>query len=1375
MKIAKYLVCVLAVAWPLVMLGQEYKFNHIDVGHGLSNNQVTTFLKDRTGFIWIGTHSALNRFDGYSIKVFRNDPSDSTSLLHDFVEALFELPDGRMGVRTPSGICLYNPKDEKFTTDLSSFRTLYQVEPTTLSDVVHDNQGNFWFIDRNSGVVGYNDNRKISLSIRNDPQDSATIASPPVTCFVPHNDGSYWVVHSNGILEKLKINQNSARVVSRSYYLNKRLDANSYVVGKLLVDSDGDLWLNVSNDNLGVYFFDLTRNLVHHLNKETSKEKLASDLVSGIVQDNKGLIWIATDHGGINVFDKRANKMRYLLHDSENGKSLGQNSITQLYKDDDGIIWAGTYKKGVSYHHESISRFPLYNRYAEPEPLPFEDVNRFVEDQQGNIWIGTNGGGLLYFNRQSGRFTSFKNDPANPNSISSNVIVSLCIDHENKLWIGTYFGGLSCYDGKKFTNYNHDPRNPHSLSSRNVWEIYEDSKHRLWVGTLGGGLDLYDRKTHTFTHYNNNDQQSVRSPYISVITEDSEGNLWVGTSAGIDVLQNKTGEFIHYEAVKNDPRSLRNSIIQDIREDSKGRLWVGTQGGLSLFNRSEGTFKTFTDKDGLPNNSILNILDDGHGQLWVSTPNGLSNAVVTGNGVVEVQFRNYTEADGLQGLQFNENAAFRTSKGELIFGGANGFNLFKPENLRMNQRKPKVILSDFQLFNHSLKPGENVDGNIILTKSITETPPLVLPASKNVFSIEFAALNFFQPEKNTYKYKLEGFNQNWLYTDSKSRKVTFTNLDPGDYTFKVMATNNDGVWSDEGASLHIKVLPPFWKSSTAFVLYAVLIILALMLTRKLIQQREQMKFAIRQERQEALRMHELDMMKIKFFTNVSHEFRTPLTLILTPLERLLKNTEDQEQKKQFDLIQRNARRLLNLVNQLLDFRKMEVQEIKFQPSEGDIIKFIHETVYSFSDLSEKKDIRLEFQSSVSSLETIFDQDKLEKILFNLLSNAFKFTLGKGTVSVDVDVKNNNDGKWIQINVRDTGIGISKEKQDRIFERFFQNELPRSMVNQGSGIGLSITKEFVKIHGGTIVVESEPGQGSCFTVTLPITEIEQTVVEHNAEAIALTAAEPEDHPVLHVHDHAEQVLLLVEDNEDFRFYLKDNLKQSYRIIEARNGQEGWKMVLAHFPDLIVSDVMMPEMNGLELCAKVKSDRRVSHIPVILLTARTSDDQKIEGIETGADDYINKPFNFEILESRIRNLIVQREKLHKTLSKYAGIKASELQITSLDEQFIKNAIHYVEKNVSNADFTVEDLSRELGVSRAHFFKKITALTGKSPLEFIRTIRMQQAAQLLEKSQLTVAEVAYRVGFNNPKYFTKYFKEIYHVLPSAYAAGKRRNNVV
>jgi ligand-binding sensor domain-containing protein/signal transduction histidine kinase/DNA-binding response OmpR family regulator len=1337
-----------------------YQFRRLDVHNGLSHNQVTSFLKDRKGFLWIGTSSGLNRFDGYTIRTYLNDPEVPSSIHNNSIVDLFETPSGEMAILTNKGYSIYDPKTDAFTADVTGFNKKFQLPQGTFSNIQDDTRGNYWFVHQ-AGLVRYNVVENRSYVYSQDKTRDQAFSTNTISFYSFSNRGQNWIVHKDGMLERFEFTGNEYSVVDRVDFV-KNANGGRALDYRLFSDRDGDLWIYVKNEPQGIFYFNTATKAFEHLHDQASRGRLNSNIVSGIVQDSDGSLWLNTDHGGVNIINKKSFSVQYVLHRPEDERSISQNSVNTIYRDKEGIIWLGSFKKGVSYYHENLIRFPLLKHYPlSATGLPFGDVNRFAEDKNGNLWIGTNGGGLIYFDRKRNTFKQFWHDPSDPNSISSNVIVSLCMDHEEKLWIGTYYGGLNVYDGKKFTHYRHDPQNPESISDQNIWEIFEDSRNRLWIGTMHGGLNLFNRETNSFSHYKQNDINSVKSNYIAAIAEDRTGNLWFGTSDGLDMLDRETGRFFHYDADRSIKGSLSDNLIFDIREDSKGRLWVGTRSGLNLFDPQTKTFREFKEKQGLPHNTVLTILEDNGGDIWLSTSNGLSRMISHKSGQT-FQFKNYDEADGLQGKQFNENAAYKTQTGELIFGGADGFNIFDPSRLGVNENPVQVVLSDFQLYNHSVTPGEEINGSVLLPQSISETTSVTIPPALNVFSIEFAGLNFFNPEKNQYKYMLEGFHKEWLTVDSKSRAVTFTNLNPGEYRFLVKASNNDGLWNEEPISLSIAVLPPFWKTRTAFVIYCLVIISALLVTRKLIQNRERLKFEREQERNEAIRMHELDMMKIKFFTNVSHEFRTPLTLILTPLEKMLRLAKEPEQQQQYQLIQRNAKRLLNLVNQLLDFRKLEVQELKLNTSEGDVIRFIEETVYSFSDLSEKKDIKLSFQSSADSLETLFDQDKLEKILFNLLSNAFKFTPEHGAVSVDVNVNDLESGKRIVIEVRDTGIGISSEKLGKIFDRFFQNELPKSLMNQGSGIGLSITKEFVKVHGGTISVESEQGVGTCFRVQIPVTEVKH----HHEEEVVLIADEIHDEE----NGHRKPTLLLVEDNEDFRFYLKDNLKAQYRIVEAVNGTVGWKRVLEVLPDLVVSDIMMPEMNGIDLCKKIKSDQRVSHTPVILLTARSAEEQKLEGFQSGADDYITKPFNFEILVSRIRNLIVRRALIHKAFPAQFDVRASELKVTSLDEKFIQKAIKCVEDHIGDADFSVEHLSHELGISRAHFYKKIVSLTGKSPLEFIRLIRLQQAAQLLKKSQLTVAEVAYKVGFNNPKYFARYFKEEYKMLPSVYASAEK-----
>ena len=1337
-----------------------FRFSRLNINHGLSHNYISSFLKDSRGFVWVGTSSGLDRFDGYSVRIFRNDLRDSSTISNNFINSMFEDPDGRIWVYSTTGsldINIFDPETEKFSHRSQPFLKQYGIPEGGITDIIRDSGGRFWFVHQTQGLFRYSPRFKTSMPARYLPEGETITPPTSISHISEDKKGNMWIILKNGAVQRM--DAETLKVEYVNTYLRDLYKKNDSEY-KLVIDNDGDLWIFCSNANYGVIFYDVAKDQFRHINEYSGTIRLNNNIVRGIAQDNLGHIWIATDHGGLNIIDKGKQTIRYQLSDPSDEKSLAQNSINCMYKDRDGIIWLGSFKQGVSYYHESIVRFPLLRQ---------SDVNSFVEDEKHNIWLGSNGRGLVKWDRSHGTFVPYKHNASDPNSLSADVIVSMTTDRDQNLWIGTYFGGLNKFDGKKFTHYRHDPSNPQSLSDESVWEVLEDSRGNLWVGTLQAGLDMFDRKENVFRHYRNGDENSIKTNYVTVLEEDSKGNIWVGTGFGIDVLERETGRFVHYASDPNNVNSLSNNSILWIHEDSRKLVWVGTLEGLNMFDPAKKTFTAFRAEDGLPHNTILTILEDNTGNLWMSTPNGISNLNISGeNGAMKFAFKNYDESDGLQGKQFNDNSALKTSDGQLIFGGVNGFNMFRPEDIRMNMLKPRVILSDFQVLNKSVNAGELVDGKVVLPKAINMTDYIELDHDQNAISIEFAALSYIHPEKSKYQYILEGAGNEWIATSGMSRRATYTNLDPGDYTFRVKASNNDGIWSDEAVTLHITVLPPFWKTSTAFVLYFFTVLGILLMTRRLIQQRERMKFAIEQERREAQRMHDLDLMKIKFFTNVSHEFRTPLTLILTPIEKMLKSAGD-DQKGQLELVQRNARRLLNLINQLLDFRKLEVQEIRFNPSEGDVISFVKETAYSFTDLSEKKNIGFSFHSSIESLEMIFDQDKLEKILFNLLSNAFKFTPENGKVTVDVDVKTEGDSRWLDIRVKDTGIGIPRENQEKIFERFFQNDIPRSMVNQGTGIGLSIVKEFVKSFKGTISVESEPNKGSTFIVELPVRGI-------SVHAIPEVSVVHDEHPLEHVEElagdherqlHRKPVLMLVEDNEDFRFYLKDNLKLHYDVVEAKNGKEGLKTAQQHLPDLIVSDVMMPEMNGIEFCKAIKNNPNLSHIPVILLTARMAEDQKMEGFHAGADDYVTKPFSFEILQARIRNLLHQRELFHKDFRRQIEIKASTIRITSMDEKLIQNAIRIVENNITDTDFSVEDLSHELGMSRVHLYKKLLALTGKSPLEFIRTIRLQQAAQLLEKSQLSVSEIAYKVGFNNPKYFTKYFKEEYKMLPSVYAS--------
>ena len=1339
--------------------------------------------------MWFGTASGLNRYDGYTFKIFKHDADNKNSVLNDFIKNIYEAPDKKLWILTSIGYCFYDPETERFNSDMSSLlKSLKIPGQSVVSKIIQGRSGDFWFLCTGSGIYRYN-----TKSRRTTRYDDGVISKPSLYSdnaadITEDSTGNIWLVYNDGTVEMLNIKQDKityrTSVFIKTNYNDK---ARHYA---LTVDRDNDLWLNTTNFDEGVYYYSPSSGIFRHICKESAQTKLKSNVISNIVQADDGLIWIGTDHGGVNVLDKKGFKITYLLNREDDGKSLRENNTMMLYKDELGIMWVGTFKKGVSYYHKNIIRFPLYRHFAsDPGSLNFEDVDKFVEDKQGNIWIGTNGGGLIYFNRKTGKFTQYKYDPDNPNGLSSDVIISLFIDHDQKLWIGTYFGGLDCFDGKTFIHYKHDDKVVTSIADNRVWSILEDSSHKLWIGTLAGGLEVFDPSKKAFYHPFK--QTDIRCPFVTAIFEDKDGNIWIGGYNGVDVILKTAHRVMHYTKDANRTNSLISDDVNSITQDSRGLIWIATRDGLSILNPKSNQFTSLKKRNGLPDNSVLNILEDNEGAMWLSTSNGLSRiTLIPGNGSYIFRFENFDETDGLQGKEFNVNASLKTSKGELIFGGGNGFNIFDPLNVHPNIIKPKLIFTDFQLFNKSIVASEVFNGHVVLAKAISVTREITLYHGENVFTIEFAALDFFNPNKVKLQYKMEGFDKGWLNADNRTRKATYTNLDGGDYVFKVRASNAEGLWNPDDISLKIKVLPPFWKSTLAYFVYVILFVGILLFIRQrgiqkirrqfiVEKEKQEARLLIEQERQEVKRMHELDQLKIKFLTNVSHEFRTPLSLIMAPVDKML-GRADQEQKQQLNMIGKNARRLLNLVNQLLDFRKMEVQELKLHSKPGDIVKFIKEISLSFTDIAEEKEIGFIFDTALDSLFTSFDHDKIERILFNLISNAFKFTQAGGHVSVLLNVaKDNmagNDG-LIEIRVIDTGIGIPFEKQDKIFERFFQNDVPASMINQGSGIGLAITREFVKMHGGEITVESEPDHGSCFIIKLPLVIYEvpdqNLPVDNDADNKTqnLVAVDERKNAPKQQHTNKKPVVLLVEDNDDFRFYLKDNLKDIFFIVEASNGKDGWQKALSQHPDIIVSDISMPEMTGIELCKKLKSDKRTSHIPVVLLTALTGEAEQLKGLEIGANDYMTKPFNFEILLSKIKNILTLRDTYKRTYKKQMDVQLQEAPLQNEDEKLLRSIVEYIELNIVNENLSVEELSRQMNMSRGSLYNKVLMLTGKSPVEFIRSIRLKKAVYLLENSQMTISQICYEVGFNTPKYFTKLFKDEYNILPSAYTSSIRQ----
>lgn len=809
---------------------------------------------------------------------------------------------------------------------------------------------------------------------------------------------------------------------------------------------------------------------------------------------------------------------------------------------------------------------------------------------------------------------------------------------------------------------------------------------------------------------------------------------------------------------------LSNDAVNHVYKDSRGLVWIATREGLNVYDTRRHMFLDLSPVAEAKGNFIAAITEDQERNMWVSTSRKVIRVTVASDGKGSYLFdsRAYNSEDGLQNCDFNQRSIKTLHNGIIAIGGLYGVNIFAPDHIRYNKMLPNVMFTGLSLFDEAVKVGQSYGGRVLIEKELNDVENVEFDYKQNIFSVSFASDNYNLPEKTQYMYKLEGFNNDWLTLPVGVHNVTFTNLAPGKYVLRVKAINSDGYVGIKEATLGIVVNPPFWMSWWAYLLYAAGLVVVLFLARYRMLKREREKFHLQQIENEVAKNEEINNMKFRFFTNVSHELRTPLTLIISPLEGMLKETTDELQSTRLQLMYRNAQRLLHLVNQLLDFRKGEMSTHQLSLSEGDIISYVHSVCNSFLLMADKKHIQFSFFSGIDTFSMAFDADKVGKIVMNLLSNAFKFTPEGGRVTVMIEhVAGTPD--MLEIKIADTGIGISDVDKEHIFERFYQADHKGVEETTGNGIGLSLVRDFVTLHEGEVKVFDNIGTGSVFVIQFPVKHVE-TQVQLPPET-GISIGEEEDKEIKEETERKDfPLLLIVDDNEDFRIFMRYSLELQYRVKLAVNGNEAWEMMQEELPDLVISDVMMPQMDGNELCRLIKQDKRTAHIPVILLTARQNTEAKLEGLQTGADDYVTKPFNMTILVLRIRKLI-ELSRYHRVTQGMIDPAPSEIVITSLDEKLIEKAIKYVEDNMSRTELSVEELSRELGMSRVHLYKKLLQITGKTPIEFIRVIRLKRAAQLLRESQLHVSEVAFEVGFNNPKYFSRYFKDEFGVLPSVY----------
>lgn len=1385
-------------------------FTSLTSRDGLLSNSVNAIFRDSHGWMWFATDDGLNKFDGTNFTVYRHQPGDSSSLRSNEILALHEDRSGNLWVGASGGaISLYDRRRDKFINypenthpagrnthppGKNASPTEGNASPAAgdtpgflpnavVRSICSDYLGKIWIAQFETPYIL--DPATGHLS-RVDLLPNTTAPSSKMTLFCVFEDSHHrmFIGTDKGLFLYIRATHTFRQ------FKHDSSDRSSLVedhVKALTEDKDGRLWVGTQK---GLCMMRSDGNgFISYTQMEGKDTVLEGQEINSIAADKDGMLWIGTMEG-LHVLDPVTRHSESFMPDEENIHSLTSKAIRSIYIDKEGIYWFGTYRGGVNKYDKNLNLFNVKLSDA------FHDngsrstiITSFAERKDGNVWVGTDGGGLYIFDRKTERLRHvsirFDGKVASPLAV-----LSLMVSPKGQLYIGTYGNGLIIMDtatGK--IRHLTMGMSAGNLNANDIYYIMEDSKEQVWLGTNGQGVNVlkgdkviarYDPKPKTA-----GDRYLPVNGYIRTIVEDTEGNIWIGShGSGLAVYHPNTGGFTVY---KQNDSQLPGDKIQALLPDNKGQMWIGTYGGgLSVLNEKNGQFTNFSEKDGLLNNTIYQMVEDTLGKIWISTNTGIS--------CLDPQsktFRNYTSYNGLQNSNFVRGAGIRLSDGELFFGGLQGFNYFNPAGLTLNRNVPAVVLTDLLLSNKSVIPGRQSP----IREQISVASEIRLAYKQN-FALRFVAMNYTIPGHNHYAYKLEGFDKDWNYTGSMNTAY-YTNLDPGEYIFRVKASNNDDVWSRGDTSIRIYVRPPFWRTVYAYIFYVLAAGGLLLYSRHRALSKLRRKFELEQERQEVRRVQELDRLKLKFLTNLSHEFRTPISLIMGPVDQLLSEQKNERSLDKLHMIKRNARRLLNLVNQLLDFRKMEEHELKLQLSEGELVSFVKDICNAFADLSERKHINFAFNSDADRLYVLFDRDKIERILFNLLSNAFKFTLEGGTITLTLQVQEaaaDTRQKWVAIKVIDNGIGIPPDKKEKIFERFFQNSAAGTVLNQGTGIGLSITKEFVRMHGGDIAVESQPGHGSIFTIRLPLTTVEadqpetaQSIDDQSLDDRPAEDQSGEDQPRDNQPRDGQPVadqqpalagigmpsILLVEDNEDFRFYLKDNLRNHYNVIEAADGKEGWRKALSSHPQLIVSDISMPFMNGILLTRKLKADKRTSHIPVILLTAHTGQGQQLEGLKTGANDYITKPFNFEALNAKIKNLLALRNTLQTAYSKQIKVQTPELRIESENERLLHMVVAYIEDNLTNPQLSVALLSKQVGMSRSSLYSKLLEITGQTPVEYIRSFKLEKAAALLEKSDLTIAEVAYHVGFSTPNYFARAFKAKYNMLPSEYIAKTKRMN--
>ena len=1327
---------------------------YITSNEGLSQSEVTCIIQDKKGFIWIGTRGGLNRYDGSNIKTYQNEIGNSNSLINNSVEALFEDSIGHIWIGTKSnGVSRFIPELDKFE---QAGTKLDSLQEKNVISIEESSTNTIWLGTRKNGLYIFN-TKENSIS--------HLLGNQTVSDILKTKDGEMWVGTPNG-----------AYVYDKKGNFIEHLQIGS--VSSIVEDEQSGLMYYVSWGTGLISYNPISKIITPH---ELNINNVAISNVHYLYQDNERNIWIGSWGGGVYRFKPDSQKITHfnLYTPQTKGSSELYNDVLFIYQDRLGILWFGTNGGGLCKVDKSIQQFgsTVFNNIE--NSLPNKPIWSIFKDRDDHLLVGIKGNNYIYYSLDDKHFNKIELSGESLNNLRNKKdgIKVIYQDLKGSIWVG---GNYDLFKIKKTENsFKINSSNLKINDNSNIKRSYKiTSLHQttdsiFWIGTQQNGLKksigIGNPENQVF-------EQHLEEERISAFIEDRTGKIWVGTYRGIQLYQPKTNSFKRYHKTNEKSGSLSSDIIICLFEDSKGNIWIGTPNGLNLAIRNDDnslTFKSFQVKDGLPNNYIHAILEDNSENLWISTNKGISQFNIN-----DSSFYNYDVNDGLQSNSFMEGSAFKDAKGKLFFGGIYGLNNFHPNSIKKNLLPP-VILTGLKVSGQEIHPEEKYNDRYILKNAIEHAKEITLTYKENIFSIEYAALDL-SSTSNSYKFKMEGLDTDWQATTSQ-KNVTYSNLDAGAYEFKVKTVYGEGDSDASVTSLKIKILPPLWKTWPAFILYISVFIGLLYLYSYFIKRQHDLVTKLNLAKSNRKKEKELAEMKTRFFTNIAHEIRTPLSLITGPIETLIKNSLNKEQQQNYlTTVDYHSKRLLNLVGQLLDFRKVESGKMTLQVANGDFAKFTNEIFLSFSELAKSKNILFKLDAKSENLQLTYDREKMEIVLCNLLSNAFKYATSKIEISLNIkkDTTQFPNG-YCEVSVIDDGKGMPAKVMDKIFDRFYQIANTESISLIGTGIGLALVKNIVELHHGNVIVKSKIEEGSTFIVKIPLGD---THFKKNQFIQNFKKAEDPVHyqiervlPNSSIENKTQTVsslpsLLIIEDNPEIRTFVKSVFQENFKILEAENGILGLEKAKKHIPDVIISDLMMPEMDGLTLSAELKSIKETLHIPIIMLTARTTSIFQEKGYSSGVDIYVTKPFNPSVLKAQVTGLLNSRRKLKQYFSRNITLQPTESDAASLDQEFLNKSIKLVEDNLTNEKLNRDFLASRMAVSSSTLYRKIKSITDLDITIFIRSIRLKKAAQMIVNKEDTISGIAYQVGFNDPKYFRKCFVSQFGVTPSQF---KKNNN--